>query len=343
MVVLFTRQTGGTIALRLCAPIQARGLWWSRKSNLFVELCPGISTWIHQRIGCSQPVQIPTRSLYSMSMRRLESYDSNRRALSTSLGRSVLFLADEGDGRNVEEPDAVSIHMLFFQSACRAFSIAPSSWLSLRRLMSFVLLHAFLMGAGPIVSSAADSAPAASAKIDFNRDIRPILSNQCIACHGPDEHERKAGLRLDTHDGAIEDLGGYAALVPGNPGASELLTRLTIDDEEERMPPRSKGERLKPEQIERIRRWIEQGGDYDVHWAYSPPAKSPLPDVEDRSWPVNEIDRFILARLGREGLQPRPEADRKTLARRVALDLTWVATGLGRGRGVGAGFDSIGL
>jgi len=171
-------------------------------------------------------------------------------------------------------------------------------------------------------AAGAEVAPLASDQIDFNRDIRPILSNQCIACHGPDEHERKAGLRLDTQDGALMDLGGYAALVPGNPGASELLTRLTTDDEDERMPPKGKGERLKPEQIERIRRWIGQGGGYDVHWAYSPPKKSAPPEVVVQDWSFNEIDRFILARLQREGLQPRPEADLRTLARRVALDLT---------------------
>ena len=159
-------------------------------------------------------------------------------------------------------------------------------------------------------------------RLSFNRDIRPILSNHCVACHGPDEQERKAKLRLDTRAGATADLGGYAALVPGNPESSELWTRLITEDEEERMPPKSKGAALKPDEKEKIRRWISQGAEYDTHWAYAHPRKVALPEVTNRAWPIHEVDRFVLARIEKGEWRPSPEADRQTLARRVALDLT---------------------
>jgi hypothetical protein len=159
-------------------------------------------------------------------------------------------------------------------------------------------------------------------RIDFNRDIRPLLSNNCVACHGPDEEERKAGLRLDTAEGARADLGGYAALVPGKPEESELLLRILSEDPDEVMPPPKKGPRFSPEQADLVRRWIAQGGDYERHWSYRAPTKAPPPAVADAAWPSNEIDRFLLARLEREGLAPRTEADLHTLARRLSLDLT---------------------
>lgn len=163
---------------------------------------------------------------------------------------------------------------------------------------------------------------AADRPIDFNEEIRPLLSNNCFACHGPDEEERKADLRLDTHEGAIEDLGGYAALTPGDAEASELFYRITTDDPDDLMPPKGKGARFTPEQAELIQKWIEQGGNYERHWSYVPPQRPEMPKVQQSDWPANPIDRFILARLEAEGLTPSPEADRWTLARRVALDLT---------------------
>ncbi len=158
--------------------------------------------------------------------------------------------------------------------------------------------------------------------VDFNREIRPLLSANCFACHGPDEEERAAGLRLDIEDGSREDLGGYAAIVPGDPDSSELIVRLTTDDEDLRMPPEGKGQRLNEQQIDLVRRWISQGAPYARHWAYEVPQRPQLPRVSNRDWPINPIDHFILARLEREGLQPSVEADRLTLARRVAIDLT---------------------
>ncbi|MCM2372251.1 DUF1553 domain-containing protein [Aporhodopirellula aestuarii] len=158
--------------------------------------------------------------------------------------------------------------------------------------------------------------------VDFNRDIRPLLSGNCLICHGPDEEERAAGLRLDTEEGSREDLGGYAAIVPGAPEDSELLERLTTDDEDLRMPPEGKGRAFAPEEVELVRRWIEQGGSYAKHWSYVRPQPPELPEVKNNEWPINDIDRFILARLEAEGLTPSPCADRLTLARRVSLDLT---------------------
>lgn len=169
---------------------------------------------------------------------------------------------------------------------------------------------------------ASEGAQSADDKIDFNRDIRPLISNHCNACHGPDEKQRKADLRLDTPEGATADLGGYAAIVPGKPGDSEIIARLITDDEDEVMPPKGKGKRFTPEQVALVRKWIEQGGKYEVHWSYAKPVKRELPAVKNAAWPANEIDRFLLARLEKEGLQPMAEADRRTLARRVTLDLT---------------------
>jgi hypothetical protein len=156
-------------------------------------------------------------------------------------------------------------------------------------------------------------------EIDFNRDIRPLLSNRCNACHGPDEEERKADLRLDTREGALMDLGGYAALVPGDPEASELFYRITTEDEDDLMPPPEKGPRFTEAEVDLIRRWIKQGGEYAMHWSYQPLKRPELPKAGDSGHPV---DRFIRARLEKEGLEPAPRADRLTLARRLSLDLT---------------------
>ena len=158
--------------------------------------------------------------------------------------------------------------------------------------------------------------------IDFNRDIRPLLSSNCVICHGPDEEERAANLRLDTEDGSREDLGGYAAVVPGNADESELIARITTDDEDIAMPPEGKGRRFTPDEVDMIRRWIKQGAHYAKHWSYEKPIRPALPQVNDDAWLKNPIDHFVLSRLESKQLKPSQEADRLTLARRVALDLT---------------------
>ncbi len=164
---------------------------------------------------------------------------------------------------------------------------------------------------------------AAAQDVQFNRDIRPILSDRCFYCHGPDEKNRKAGLRLDTFEGATKDRGGYRAITPGQPDDSELIRRVTSHEAGEVMPPPSaKKPAVTPEEAALLRRWIAQGAKYEGHWAFQTLAKTPLPAVKNTRWGRNEIDRFILARLEREGLKPSSQADPRTLIRRVSLDLT---------------------
>jgi hypothetical protein len=188
------------------------------------------------------------------------------------------------------------------------------------KLCVSLLLLAFAVGAVermPFLTAAAQPA------VQFNRDIRPLLSNRCFYCHGPDEKNRKAGLRLDTFEGATKDRGGYRAITPGKPEESELLRRVTAHDTSEVMPPPSaKKPAVTPQEAELLRRWIAQGAQYEGHWAFQPLAASTPPAVKNEKWVRNEIDRFILARLEREGIAPSPEADARTLIRRLSLDLT---------------------
>jgi hypothetical protein len=168
--------------------------------------------------------------------------------------------------------------------------------------------------------------PTAASGISFTRDIKGILSNRCIRCHGPDAADRHGGgpdgLRLDTFAGATADLGGHAAIVPGAPDQSTILARITSTDPDVVMPPPETGPPLAPNQVDLLRRWIAAGATYEPHWAYVPPKRPSVPAVKNAAWPRNDIDRFILARLEAEGLSPQPEADRVTLARRLSLDLT---------------------
>ncbi len=166
------------------------------------------------------------------------------------------------------------------------------------------------------------------AVVEFNRDIRPILSDNCFQCHGPDRARRKADLRLDTEAGAFADRDGSRALVPGDPDKSELLRRVATDNPRERMPPAKSGRRLTERQIHLLRRWIEQGAKWQAHWSLIAPKRPLLPVMRSHAEGGNEeglrnpIDFFILQRLEREGLRPSPPADRTTLIRRVTLDLT---------------------
>ncbi len=171
---------------------------------------------------------------------------------------------------------------------------------------------------------AASAQPAASdPPVDFNRDVRPVLSKNCFACHGPDEQARKAKLRLDVPAGATQpNKDGVTAVVPGDPGHSDLVRRLTTSDEDDRMPPLKTGKTLKQGEIEVLRRWIAQGAVWKKHWAYDKPVTPPEPKVRDEGWCRNPIDRHALARMEKEGLHPAPEAPREKLIRRVSFDLT---------------------
>lgn len=162
----------------------------------------------------------------------------------------------------------------------------------------------------------------AAEPIDFNRDVRPILAENCFKCHGFDDQARKAGLRLDQADGALKPAdSGLPAIIAGKPEESELIARLVATDPAERMPPPETGRVLKPEQIETLREWIAQGGRYARHWSFEPPAKQPLPAVQHANWPQRDFDRYILARIEAAGLTPNPRAEKSTLARRAALDI----------------------
>jgi hypothetical protein len=163
----------------------------------------------------------------------------------------------------------------------------------------------------------------APALLDFNRDIRPILADNCFACHGPDKHKRKAGLRLDRREEATARLdSGDRAIVPGDVAASKLLRVVVTENPEDRMPPPKTGKRLTLGQVGLLREWIAQGAVWKEHWAYLSPERPPTPLVRQSSWPRSPLDSFILARLEKEHLRPSPEADKATLLRRVTLDLT---------------------
>lgn len=170
---------------------------------------------------------------------------------------------------------------------------------------------------------ATGSLPACADSINFSRDVRPILSDKCFACHGPEAASRKAGFRLDQRESAVGAAeSGMTPITPGDPDASEVIARITSDDESIRMPPTNSHKSLTPEEIETLRRWIAEGAEWQAHWSFTPPVKHDPPAVAHEHWPRETLDKFILARLEREKLAPAVEADRVTLLRRVTLDLT---------------------
>lgn len=168
----------------------------------------------------------------------------------------------------------------------------------------------------------AASGQARTALVDYNRDVRPILAENCFQCHGPDTAKRQAGLRLDVADTAYRKLAsGLTAIVPGSPDSSELVTRISAHNALQ-MPPVSYNKKLTTTQIATLKRWIAEGAKYAPHWAYAVPKRPAVPAVKQASWCLNPIDRFLLARLEQEGIHPSPPADRRTLIRRASLDLT---------------------
>ena len=159
-----------------------------------------------------------------------------------------------------------------------------------------------------------------AAALQYNRDIRPILADNCFACHGPDSAARKAGLRIDRFDDATADRNGRRAFVPGKPEQSVAIQRML--GQGPLMPPKASHKVLTPAQIERVTAWVRQGAKYELHWSLIAPRRPAVPAVKNSRWVRNEVDRFILSRLEKAGLAPSPEADRRTLARRLSLDLT---------------------
>jgi hypothetical protein len=168
----------------------------------------------------------------------------------------------------------------------------------------------------------AQAATPAEAKPDFLRDVRPILATHCLKCHGPDDEARKAKLRLDVREIAIQAAkSGAHPIVPGKPEESELVRRIFTSDEDDRMPPPAAKNPLIDDQKEILKAWIKDGAKYENHWAWLKPVEHAPPAVRDTSWPQNPIDDFVLARLEKEGLKPSPRADKYTLVRRLYLDL----------------------
>ena len=189
--------------------------------------------------------------------------------------------------------------------------VGAASWLAL------VLTPDVASG---VPSGATGGALHAPAEVDFARDVKPILSDNCFACHGPDAATREADLRLDEREDVVRDRGGYAVVVPGDREASELWLRVHAD--RGAMPPASTGKQLTGAQREILGRWIDDGAPYSEHWSFVPPTRPEPPAVRDADWSLQPLDRFVLARLEAEGLAPSPEADRATWLRRVTFDLT---------------------
>ncbi len=174
-----------------------------------------------------------------------------------------------------------------------------------------------------VVPATTNTARSSDDAIRYDRDVRPLLSDRCFKCHGPDAAARKADLRLDRFESVTADAGGYQVIVPGDPDASELWARITSEDALDRMPPPGSNRKpLSPDEQGLLRRWIAEGARYEPHWSFVPPLRPAVPKVADAAWCRNDIDRFVLAKLEREGVRPSPEASRETLVRRVFLDLT---------------------
>ena len=188
-------------------------------------------------------------------------------------------------------------------------------WLQQPRLV--LLFFATTALSQLIAAMPVHAAEPATAKIDFSRQIRPILSSKCFKCHGPDEAQRKADLRLDEADSARAN-----SIVPGNADKSLLIQRIKSDDPEQRMPPPDSKLVLTKAEISLLQQWVAEGADFSVHWAYQQPKRPDVPSTQKKSWSRNDIDGFILKRLEKAGLEPSATADKVTLIRRLSLDLT---------------------
>lgn len=198
-----------------------------------------------------------------------------------------------------------------------------------KQIIAFVFVAGWTLCSGAFAQQPATdgqnkaTAKPASARIDFGRDIRPILSDKCFVCHGPDAVNNKSKLRFDTEAHAFADLGsGRRAIVRGDPKQSQLALRITAENKSLLMPPVYSGLKLTKQEIERLTEWIAQGAPWQQHWAFIAPQRPQVPKVNAGAWSRNAIDSFVLARLEKEGLQPSAEADRATLIRRVSFDLT---------------------
>ena len=189
-------------------------------------------------------------------------------------------------------------------------------------IMFLSVLVCFCLAVLGLSSVSAEESEPTQATVNYNLDVRPILADNCFACHGPDAKTREADLRLDTKAGAFSEPSGYPVIVPGKPEESELHLRIVSNDDSYRMPPAGFNKTLTPEQIDVITQWIREDAKWEEHWAFTTPVRPTPPDVKNGDWIRNPIDAFILSRLEKEGLHPANEAHKRTLIRRLSFDLT---------------------
>ncbi|MDP6506130.1 MAG: DUF1549 domain-containing protein, partial [Planctomycetota bacterium] len=156
--------------------------------------------------------------------------------------------------------------------------------------------------------------------VDFSKHIRPIFADKCFACHGPDRGQRKAGLHFNTKEGAFKDLDGHFAIVPGKPEESELIKRIRAEDVDERMPPLETNKKITPREFQLLKKWIEQGAEWQEHWSFVKLTRPPVPSVAEKSV-THPVDRFIRTKLKEKGLNASARAEKTTLVRRLYFDL----------------------
>jgi hypothetical protein len=190
-----------------------------------------------------------------------------------------------------------------------------------RAALGVLLAAVALMLAGLPAGAVEPASAPAPGKVDFARQIRPILAENCFECHGPEPRGRKGKLRLDDRESQLRDRGGYAVVVPNRPDESELIRRIRAETPDERMPPPDSRRALTPGQVELLERWVAEGAVWSEHWAYAPVVRPAIPAVRRPGWCRNPIDAFVLERLDQAGVAPAPKADRVTLIRRLNLDL----------------------
>lgn len=193
-----------------------------------------------------------------------------------------------------------------------------------RYILNILIIPAFLLSFSCQEKSSNSSPLSSKDQLSYNFHVRPILSDKCFACHGPDANKREAGLRLDVEESAyaaLQENPEAHAIVPGEPTKSEVIRRILTSDPDEKMPPPDSNLSLSEEEIGILEKWVMQGGKYEKHWAFVPPVKSELPEVKDESWPINEIDHFVLAKMGSVGLSPNGPASNMHLLKRLSLDL----------------------
>ena len=194
----------------------------------------------------------------------------------------------------------------------------------LRHLLLILLVSVVVLSSCSEKESEADVLTTGN-QISYNFHVRPILSDNCFACHGPDENKRESGLRLDNEEGAyaaLKENPGAHAIIPGKPEVSEVIKRITSTEKAEMMPPPESNLKLSESEIETLKKWIKQGAEYQPHWAFVTPSKTETPKVSDPEWPNNEIDNFVMAKLDHLGLKPNETADKMLLLKRLSLDLT---------------------